>query len=685
MRLLNFLVIRLSLFFLLGVYLGLRCSISVSWLFYTIGISLLLLLLFHRLYFKSFRTNYPFALLAYVAFVLLGCLASSIQKPEHQENHLVHHVAEAEQWVQAEITEILKANEYNYKYLAHVNSLDDVPTRGKILLQIPKQLQEEALVEGDVISFYTLLLPFEDPKNPQSFNYKTYMYQQLVMYQAKPKVWLLHDQENTSSLTVKAAKLRNTIQLKLAEAGFNTTQLGLIQALLLGQKKQIDPETYANFSKAGVVHILAVSGLHVGIVLMLLQWVFKPMDYLRNGRTLKSLLVVLLLWGFALVAGFSPSVTRAVTMFSLFAIALNRKRKTNTINLLCLSLFPILVVYPHFILQVGFQLSYAAVFAIVMLQPVLYRLYSPKFWVDKTLWSVTTVTVSAQLGVLPFSLYYFHQFPGLFILANLVIIPFLGILLGGGILVIALALIGGLVEIFVKGYASLLDALLLFVDLIAQKEEFVFQEIYFDFWMFICLFLLMGCLLFFAKTKQYMYAVGMLVTGIGLSWSYALALHDQQNTAEFIIFNEYRNSFFGIKKGQEFTFYTADTLTQPKDWYSLKNYFTMHNIKHHTVEKPSPFYHFNEQETLLRIDSTALYPRSVNQPVVYLSHSPKLNLERLILELQPQQIVADASNYASYIQRWQATCQRYNIPFHTTYRDGAWRREIEVKLDKDFK
>ncbi|GGE40458.1 competence protein ComEC [Psychroflexus planctonicus] len=600
--------------------------------------------------------------------------SSSIQQPENQENHLIHFAKEnSEQWISAEVVEILKSSNYYHKYIVNVHNIDSLATQGKVLVQIPKEAEENEFAVGDNLIFQTELRAFEDPKNPQDFNYKVFMENRLVMYQARPKVYAAQENKNASNLIAKAADLRDQIQIDLAKAGFNEQQLGLIQALLLGQKKQIDRETYTNFSKAGVVHILAVSGLHVGIVLLLLQWVFKPMDYIKNGRIFKTIIIVILLWGFALIAGFSPSVTRAVSMFSLFAIAINMKRKTNTINILCLSLFPILIVKPHFILEVGFQLSYAAVFSIVMLQPKLYKLYLPKTFLDKTIWSVFTVTLTAQLGVLPFSLFYFHQFPGLFIVANLVIIPFLGILLGGGILVILLALFHILPEFLVRSYSFLLDLLQGFVEWIATQEEFVYKDIFFNFNMFLCLILIIWCLLFFVRNKHYLSAVGFFIAFIGLTWAYSFAIEKQRSSAEIIIFNEMRKSVFGLKKGNEFTLYFSDSLQNPTELYSIKNYFPLYNIKDFSVEAPQPFYHFNQNETLLLIDSTAIYPRKVKNAYVYLSHSPKLNLERLIKDIQPKLIIADANNYASFVQKWEKTCRAFKIPFHSTYRDGAWR------------
>ena len=143
--------------------------------------------------------------------------------------------------------------------------------------------------------------------------------------------------------------------------------------------------------------------------------------------------MVSILWSFAIISGLSASVVRAVTMFTAIVVATSFKRQTNTFQVLVVSMFFLLICKPHFLFDVGFQLSYTAVFAIVWLQPLWKQLWNPQSWFLKQFWSLLTVSLSAQLGVLPLSLHYFHQFPGLFFVANLTIIPVLGIILILGI------------------------------------------------------------------------------------------------------------------------------------------------------------------------------------------------------------------------------------------------------------
>ena len=189
------------------------------------------------------------------------------------------------------------------------------------------------------------------------------------------------------------------------------------------------------------------------------------------------LIIVLLLWCFAIIAGLSPSVTRAVTMFSTISIAMHLKRPTNIYNTLVISAFVILLFKPTFLFEVGFQMSYLAVLGIVSVQPIIYKLWKPKLWAVDKIWQIFSVTLAAQAGVVPISLFYFHQFPGLFFISNLVVIPFLGAILIGGILVIITSLLNILPQVLANIYGMIISWMNDFVSWVSLQEEFLFKEI----------------------------------------------------------------------------------------------------------------------------------------------------------------------------------------------------------------
>src|SRR5690606_7904768 len=172
----------------------------------------------------------------------------------------------------------------------------------------------------------------------------------------------------------------------------------IIQALVLGEKKDIDKNLYNEYAAAGAVHILAVSGLHVGILYFILAFLLNPLKRIKSGSYLHAIIIVLLLWGFAMLSGLSPSVTRAVTMFSFFAVAGIFGRQTNTLNTLFLSFLTLLIINPMWLFQVGFQLSYLAVFFIVWLQPIFYKVGYSKSRIIRKIWTIISVTIAAQIG-----------------------------------------------------------------------------------------------------------------------------------------------------------------------------------------------------------------------------------------------------------------------------------------------
>ncbi|MDH3381646.1 MAG: ComEC family competence protein, partial [Flavobacteriaceae bacterium] len=330
--------------------------------------------------------------------------------------------------VKVRIDEVLKSGAFHHKYEVQINKINGKPYTGKILLNISIDSITIPLEVDQNIQFYGVFKDIEAPKNPYYFDYKKYLEQQQIHHQlfiTQKEIQLLESKEY--SLKGFAFQLRKKINEKLKPFSVPKDEMAVINALLLGQRQEISKELMENYTKAGAIHILAISGLHIGIILLILHFLFSPLENFKNGKIIKSVILILLLWMYALIAGLSASVVRAVMMFSVVAIGMNLNKKPSVINTLIVSLFILLLINPLYFFNVGFQLSYLAVFAIVIIQPMISKIWNPKNKIIKFFWNLLTVSFAAQFGVLPLSLYYFHQFPGLFIISNLVIIPFLGI------------------------------------------------------------------------------------------------------------------------------------------------------------------------------------------------------------------------------------------------------------------
>src|SRR5690606_28077758 len=284
-------------------------------------------------------------------------------------------------------------------------SADGVTASGKLLFSLSVDSTLGKLQVDDEFWVHAKPDGIRPPLNPHQFNYREYLEKQGIYHQIRSDFASITIEKNASpTLLGRASSFREHIISKLRRENFGSEELAVIQALLLGQRDDISEHTYNNYKNAGAIHILAVSGLHVGILLFLLEFLFSPLERLPKGKTLKLILIVLLLWSYAFIAGLSPSIVRAVTMFSFVAYSLYLNRPTNSFNIIALSMLFILMVKPLFLFQVGFQMSYAAVFAIVWSYPKLQRFWFPENIIIRKTWQLLSVSLAAQLGVLPISL-----------------------------------------------------------------------------------------------------------------------------------------------------------------------------------------------------------------------------------------------------------------------------------------
>ena len=248
-------------------------------------------------------------------------------------------------------------------------------TRGAVLLNIQRDSLRGQLAIDDQILVNAEFKRVSPPLNPNQFNYKEYLAKQGIHHQLFiDSAAFLQLSNTTSSLVGISGKFRNKVQKSLLKYNFKRDELAVITALLLGQRQEISKELLTDYASAGAIHILAVSGLHVGIILLILSFLFKPLEKIKNGAYLKALCIVLLLWMFAFIAGLSASVVRAVTMFTFLAIGQSLRRKKVVEFSLISSMLFLLIVKPMFLFDVGFQLSYLAVFGIIWVQPKLVAL-----------------------------------------------------------------------------------------------------------------------------------------------------------------------------------------------------------------------------------------------------------------------------------------------------------------------
>ena len=677
MNLLRFIPIKLTLFLVAGILLGRYFQFDTSLSLILTGLSLALLgIQFFREKRMRFFGNQGkgsliFGVVVAVTAISMGILAVSLSDAKNIAHHYSHKNSLGKQVWKVKIAEELKSTSYSNRYTAKVLTVDKERASGKILLSLALDTVNENLQVDDELLVYAVLDSINPPLNPHQFDYRSYLKDLGITHQMwLPSNHFYREPDSRRTLYGMAAAIRHQIIGKLKEADFGPEELGIIQALLLGRRDAISVETYDNYKNAGAVHILAVSGLHIGILLLLLQFLLRPLERLPKGKTLKLMLIVALLWGFALLAGLSASVVRAVTMFSFVAYALYLNRPGNTFNILALSMFFILLVIdPLLLFQVGFQMSYAAVFAIVWIYPLLQRLWNPKNKVARYFWQLFSVSVAAQAGVLPISLFYFHQFPGLFFISNLLIVPALGLILGMGILVIFLALLDQLPEGVVEVYDTLVRWMNHIIGWVAQQEAFVFRHISFDGVQLILAYGILLCLVLFLSKPNFRKAVALAVAVIGFQlWLFNTSYRTQQKETLFVA-HQTRNSVLMHQEGRYLSAMAQDADRLDR---LTADYKTAERIRSMISSSLGNTYRWKDKNIFI-MDSLGIYFDGVAETdYLLLTGSPKLNLERLIDSIHPKTIIADGGNFRSDIARWMKTCEERELPFHYTGADGAY-------------
>ncbi|GAA3619869.1 ComEC/Rec2 family competence protein [Flavivirga jejuensis] len=675
MQLLNFTIIKLTVCLIVGIVINYIFRIPLHISLYITTSFFVILLLFYFIAKKQFISTSWFGAFSFLVMISIGVLTANLNNEKNALNHYTNKTSIENGVLKAitfRIRDVLKSGNFYDKYVIDLLEIDGSKVSGTSLLNIQKDSLETALKVDAIFTSKTHFYNLKAPLNPHQFDYKNYLEKKYIYHQLfSSNQSLFRVKSNTYTLFGLADTIREYINSKLKLYNFKPDELAIINALLLGQRQDISKSIYSSYTNAGAIHILAVSGLHVGIILIILTLLLKPIEAFKHGKLIKTILLVTLLWCFAFIAGLSASVTRATTMFSIVAIAINLKRPTNIYNTLAISMFIILLFKPLFLFDVGFQLSYLAVFAIVIIDPLIYKRWQPKSKLVDFYWHTFTITFSAQLGIIPISLYYFHQFPSLFFISNLVIIPFLKLILGLGILIIVLASLNLLPQFIATIYGRIIGLMNDFVGWISRQESFLLKDVAFSVLYVLASYLVIIYLIKLLKKWHYSNLKYLLIA-ILIFQSVIIYSNYNKSENEFIVFHKSKHSLIGNTTNKKMVV-AHDFGTSSKVKNNIIRDYTIGNhinvIKKDSLQS---MYLLNNKKLLI-IDSLGVYNiKSFEPDYLLLRQSPKINLNRLIDSIKPKYIIADGSNYKSYVERWETICKKRKLPFHQTHEKGAF-------------
>ena len=678
MKVLQFPLARITIGFLAGILAGYYFKPDVAFVFSTLFIAICVFVIAYFWSKRKIVNPIYFGLATFFLAFSIGTSTQIIHTDSYQESNYIHRksIFEKPHFVSVTIREKLRSSAYNDRYIVLVNQIDNSVSTGRILLNVRKDSLNHPFGIGTSLQIDGSLYQNSPAKNPNQFDYGKYLEGKQIYAQLYADV----SDIKISSIIVKnvwyyTSKLRTKIIRNLEKTHFNKAELNVAIALILGQQQDISPEIIKDYQFAGAVHILSVSGLHIGFILLFVTFLLKPFPNTRRGSFIKLVIILLSLSSFGFIAGLAPSVLRSVTMFSFVAIGMYLRRSTNIFHTLLVSMLLILLVQPSFLFDVGFQLSYIALFFILWLQPLLSQLWKPKNSIVNYFWEILTVSFAAQIGTLPLSIYYFHQFPGLFFLTNLVIIPFLSVIMALGVLVMVLAAFDFVPVFLAKSLEWSIYLLNKIINAIASLEQFIFRDIPFNWPLLLSLYLLTIATIFWFKKPSFNRLTMALITIIIFQSAYFQTHWNIQNQSELIVFNSKKSSLIAERNGENVTLYANDSLLEIASKNKTLSGYLMGNFSRLTTKKSlKNLIYFNGNKILI-VDSLGVYPSAIRPDIVVLTQSPKINLERFLQTTKPKIVVADASNYRTIQKLWKATCLKEKIPFHATGEKGFYSVE----------
>jgi competence protein ComEC len=671
MKVLDFPLTKITIWFLFGILFCYYCKPSLH---IAISVFIVAIILFTILYFlikRSKRFTTFFGINTYFISFVIGILTLLLHTNSLQKSNYIHckKAFENPQIITFTLREKLKSNAYNDRFTAIINTINRKNYSGKIIVNIQKDSLKNLII-GNVIKVKTVLQQNSSNKNPNQFDYGKYLADKQIYAQIYTnKTEIVINKNLKKDIWYYSGRLHSRIVRNLEKANFNNEEMNVALALILGQQQDISSDIIQDYQYSGATHILSVSGLHVGFIMLFINFILKPIPNTRKGSLIKLISILLSLSAFAIISGLSPSVLRSVVMFSFLAIGNHLRRSGSIYHTLLVSMLLILLCEPYFLFDVGFQLSYLALFFIVWLQPLLKQIWTPKHKIQTTIWNALTVSFAAQIGTLPLCLYYFHQFPGLFFVTNILIIPILSFIMIAGIIVMILAIFMSPPVIIIAIFEKSIYLLNKTIHIVASFEWFVIRDISFNFYYLLTFYIFIISAIVWSKKPNYNQFVFLLITIVLLQLSFIYTKKEIENTNELIVYNTKKNTLLSERTGKKITLFTNDTLSKN----SILNAYLVGNFgKLSSTNKIKNVLYFNGKKISI-IDSSGIYETRIQPDILILTQSPKINLDRILEDLHPKIIIADASNSYSIQKTWKYTCLKKNIPFHATSEKGYYK------------
>ena len=559
---------------------------------------------------------------------------------------------------------------------------------GKILLYFSKEDLMQLPKYGDKILISGGLQLIKNAGNPGGFNYSRYMafqqtFYQVFLKQSKFVLLNLHNENALYSFIYNAR--RKVINILQEFVKGNKKVTGIAEALLIGYKEDLDKDVVQAYSNTGVVHIIAISGMHLGLIYAVLVWIFLRLPLIKKSTAIRVVTILTCLWLFSLMTGGSASVLRSAVMFTCILIGKEFFKQSSIYNSLAASAFLLLCYDPFLLWDVGFQLSYCAVVGIVWLQKPIQNLFYSKHKPLQYLWQMCSITIAAQVLTLPICIYYFHQIPTLFLITNLICVPLSTVILFAEILLIflsSISVVGALLGKFIYVLTWFMNFI---IDKCNNLPLSLIDKIYATptttAVLYLFVFAAAAGFLQFNK-KLIMISLLFFSFFIGI-WSYGKINLIQQK--KIIIYNVSRHTAIDFVAADKYFFLGDEEF---KTDGALQNFNlkparislqvnqsrdTLKSLQHSKI-----LWQFYSKKIMI-IDTTLSFASIQNKikvDVLLITKNANVDISNITSSVMPRCIVFDASNSLWKIAQWKKQCSLLHLPYFTTAEQGAFILDV---------
>lgn len=638
---------------------------------------------FQKFYFLRWLTGSGLNFL----FFAVGCFLTINKDLQNDKNWIGKHYTNTDAVI-VTIQEPLVEKDKSFKALAtieqDIKTNSAVVVKGDMLVYFQKDSLRPQIEYGSQILITKQLVPIANSGNPGGFNYKRYCAFQDIHYQVFLKAgdYKILSTTNKKWFTSFLITIKTWVISTLRKNIKDKDAVAVAEALLIGYRDDLDRELVQSYSNTGVVHIIAISGLHLGMIYGLLLWIFKPFKRKKWNKIIEPLVILFVLWIFTFLAGAVPSISRSAVMFTCIIAGQAFARKTSIYNTLAASAFLLLAYNPFYLWDVGFQLSFAAVISIVTFSKYIKRWLYFKNKLLNNVWSLCSVTLSAQILTLPFILYHFHQFPNLFLFTNIIIVPLSGVILTAELILLVVSAIPGVSIVAGKITEYLLWIMNRLIERTNRIPFSVTDGIHVNILQSILIYLVIAtaAVWLIKKNKQSFFtSCTCMIAFVALR---SIDIIHTNNQQKIIVYNIPQHEAIDVVQGGNYKFIGDSILLE--DGF-LKNFHLRPARIANRIDEGSLSNVFATGE-LIKTDHKKIIivnqsvpisnSNKINADAIIISGNPRLYIKQLLNRYNCSLFVFDATNPLWKIRLWKKDCDSLHLHFHSIPEQGAFEMDI---------